>query len=376
MTTTAPVLAAAANAPKALWYLTRGSGTVALVLLTASVVAGILTTVRWSSPRWPRLAVEWLHRNVALLAVTFLAIHIITAVADSFAPIGWIDTVVPFRSPYRPLWLGLGAVALDLLLAVALSSLVRRHLSYRVWKAVHWTAYGCWPVAVLHGLGTGSDAREQWMLVLDAVLVAAVVGSVWWRLRVAPPQHAGARALAWMTSALAPLVAAFWVVSGPLQPGWARAAGTPAALLHQANASQSSASSGTAAAALPAAVNPFSAPLTGTLQESTQGSGAVTVDLQARLSTAQPLHLDVTMHGAPAASGGIIIQDGKIQLGPINRPDDYSGEVDDLKGDTISGRVRDGAGRALDVVVNLSAGRRSTAVTGDVTASAVGGEDR
>jgi methionine sulfoxide reductase heme-binding subunit len=156
------VLAAAGPSP--LWYLTRATGAVALLLLTASVVLGILGAVRFGSPRWPRFLTAGLHRNLSLLVLALLAVHILTAVLDSFAPIGLKDAVVPFVSAYRPLWLGLGALAFDLLLALAATSLLRRRLGYRAWRSVHWLAYGSWPLALTHGLGTGSDAKVGWML--------------------------------------------------------------------------------------------------------------------------------------------------------------------------------------------------------------------
>jgi len=90
----------------ALWYLTRGAGLVSLVLLTASVVLGILQVQRWAGEGWPRMVIAGLHKNISLLVLVFLSLHIVTAVADGFAPIHWISVVIPFTSSYRPLWLG------------------------------------------------------------------------------------------------------------------------------------------------------------------------------------------------------------------------------------------------------------------------------
>ena len=145
--------------PSAYWYLARGTGAVALVLLTASVVIGILGSVRFAAERWPRFAIDAVHRDVSLLVLAVLVIHIITSVLDGFAPITLLDGVIPFNSPYRPLWLGLGTLSFDLLVAIAVTSVIRRRLGYRAWRAVHWLAYASWPVAVLHGLGTGSDTK-------------------------------------------------------------------------------------------------------------------------------------------------------------------------------------------------------------------------
>ena len=93
---------------KTYWYLTRASGAVALILLTLALVVGIAAIGRVSTRRWPRFAIDGLHRTSSLLAIAFLALHIVTAVLDSFAPISLVDAVVPFAGTYRPLWLGLG----------------------------------------------------------------------------------------------------------------------------------------------------------------------------------------------------------------------------------------------------------------------------
>ena len=171
-----------AHASKLLWYLTRGSGLVCLVLLTASVVLGIATTVRVSAPRWPRFVIAALHRNVSLFVMVVLVFHITVAVMDSYAPIGWVDAVLPLHSSYRAIWLGLGALSLDLLLAVIITSLLRDRLGYRRWRLVHWAAYASWLSAVVHGLGTGSDTKTSWVLILTIACVISVVGALGLRL--------------------------------------------------------------------------------------------------------------------------------------------------------------------------------------------------
>jgi predicted ferric reductase len=167
---------------QALWYLSRGSGIVVLLLLTLAVVAGIATSGRWSTRRWPRFVVQGLHRNLSLLATVFLAVHISSTVLDTYVNIRWVDAVLPFRASYHPLWLGLGAVAFDLFVALALTSLIRSRLGYRTWRAVHWLAYGCWGFGLLHGLGIGSDRHQTWMLSLYAACAAAVAAATLVRL--------------------------------------------------------------------------------------------------------------------------------------------------------------------------------------------------
>src|SRR6202035_5589779 len=156
----------------------------------------------------PRLVRAGLHRNLSLLAVAFVAVHVLTSVLDPFAGIGFISAVIPFTSPYRPLWISLGAIAFDMLLALVISSLIRSRMSYRAWRGVHWLGYACWPVALWHGLGTGTDSRLSWLLLLDALCVAAVAAAIWWRLSLGTPRLGRTAALAGL--ALLPAVAALF----------------------------------------------------------------------------------------------------------------------------------------------------------------------
>jgi predicted ferric reductase len=160
----------------ATWMLTRASGAVSLLLLTAAFALGIADVARWRSRTWPRFAVDALHRNLALTALAFVALHVVTTVLDRFVHIGLLAAVVPFSNSYKGFWLGLGAVAFDLFLALIVTSLLRRRIGLRAWRAVHWAAYACWPVALAHALGTGTDASRPWMLGL-AIGCTAVIGA-------------------------------------------------------------------------------------------------------------------------------------------------------------------------------------------------------
>ncbi len=169
-----------------LWYLTRGAGAVSLLLLSAVTVLGVLSVARFESAGWPRFVTTGFHRNLSLLAVVFLGLHIVTAVADPYTSLGWATALIPFASSYRTLWLGLGTVAFDLLLAVLLTSLLRGFVGHRAWRAVHWLAYGCWPIAVAHGFGTGTDRLSAWMLAVGLACVLAVGWAVYMRFSLAP----------------------------------------------------------------------------------------------------------------------------------------------------------------------------------------------
>ncbi|HVX19048.1 MAG TPA: ferric reductase-like transmembrane domain-containing protein [Acidimicrobiales bacterium] len=185
----------AAIGGQAMWFLVRGSGIVSLLLLTAGTALGILTSQRWSlTRRIPRFVVGDLHRNLSMLAVAFVALHVVTTIVDGFVPIRWISAVIPFTSWYRGWWLGLGALASDLFLAAAITSAFRRRPPYRAWRTIHLAAYASWPIAVAHSLGTGTDRGEGWMLMLVALCMALIAGLAAWRafdrlrpLRTRPP---------------------------------------------------------------------------------------------------------------------------------------------------------------------------------------------
>ncbi len=166
----------------ALWYLGRGSGIVSMLMLTVVVALGIATRARQGLPGLPKFAVAAVHRNAGLLAVTFLFVHVVSLVLDPLAQLRLVDVVVPFLGSYRPMWLGLGTLALDFMVAIVVTSLLRARLGTRVWRAVHWLAYACWPVALLHGLNTGSDSGRLWSRALNGLCVVVVGAALAWRV--------------------------------------------------------------------------------------------------------------------------------------------------------------------------------------------------
>jgi len=188
----------------ALWYASRATGVVTLVLLTAVVVLGMMVNRQGRLPGLPRFAVTGLHRNISLLSVVFLAIHVLTAIADPYVTIGLAATVIPFASPYKPLWVGLGALSLDLIAALILTSLARSRISRRAWRGIHWLAYAAWPFAVLHSLGSSTDMHSGVMLGLLTGCVLAVCAALAWRLsraaREVPRAGRAAAALTQMSS--------------------------------------------------------------------------------------------------------------------------------------------------------------------------------
>lgn len=218
------MLLAAAN-PRALWYLTRGTGLVLLVLLTLTVALGVAQLARYARPGLPRFVIAGLHRNASLLAVALLVVHILTAVADPYVPIRLVDAVIPFIGRYRPFWLGLGALAFDLVIALVVTSLLRERIGHRLWRAVHWGAYACWPAAVVHGLGTGTDARLGWVQLLYVLCAVAVLAALAWRLTSRwTSAPTGRRLTVALGAAVLVAIVAAWTAQGPLHSGWARRA--------------------------------------------------------------------------------------------------------------------------------------------------------
>lgn len=210
-----------------LWFLARGTGIVAFVLLTVTVVLGIVTSLRWQTRNVPRFVIELVHRNVTALVLVFIAIHVATVVIDGFVPISWWSVVIPFTSSYRPIWLSLGTLGLDLLIAVAVTSWLRHRVGFRVWRFLHWSAYASWLFVLVHGLGTGTDTRETWALLVEGACAVSVVVAIWLRI-AAQKQPTRARSAALVASVLIPLVLAVWVLVGPLAPNWSQHADAPA----------------------------------------------------------------------------------------------------------------------------------------------------
>lgn len=164
-----------------LWYFGRGSGVISLVLLTVVVALGIGARSGRTPFGLPRFAVNLLHRNAALTAIIFLAAHVLSLLLDPLAPLTIFDVIFPFTGDYRPFWQGLGSIGLELIVAILLTTLFRHRLGARGWRAVHWLAYLCWPVALAHGLGTGSDNGTWWLWTITMACLVAVAVAIAWR---------------------------------------------------------------------------------------------------------------------------------------------------------------------------------------------------
>ena len=213
--------------PQLIWYVARASGVICMALLSLSVALGIGSSTRLSSPGWPRFVTQALHRNVSLFVLVLLGVHVGAVILDDYVTITIADAVVPFTSTYRVVWLGLGTVASDLLVALVLTSLVRHRIGHGTWRAIHWTAYACWPLALVHGLGTGSDAGKGWSVWFTIACLLLVLLALTWRIVEGWPRRPVARTGAVLVTACVVAVVFTWAKQGPLAPGWSKRAGTP-----------------------------------------------------------------------------------------------------------------------------------------------------
>ena len=365
------VLATVGHGSTALWYLTRATGLVSLILLSATVVLGTIASVGWTTDRWPRFLSQSVHRNLSLFCIALIGVHIVTTVGDGYVPIGLADAVIPFRSPYRPIWVGLGAVAFDMLLAVAITSALRRHIGVAAWRGVHWLAYACWPIAVVHGLGSGSDARLPGAVIVFVLCTASVAAAVAWRLATG-----WARSVTWrlgcaVAGAAVLVVLIAFAAAGPLRPGWSHRAGTSSALMAQlsgsASASYSSAPTSTrpSTSAPPATgipATPFDTTVSGTVVTSPPNSDG---DVEVILSHAAGRHVRAPpgAHHRPRR---------QRRCRPAAQRSDLwrsEGEVTALDGSSIGALVTGQTG-SFNLTMNLSLNPGAGTVAGQISGGA------
>lgn len=352
----------------ALWYATRATGVVSLVLLTGVVALGVAGSLRLRSDRWPRFLVTGLHRNLTLLTLVFLAGHIVTTVLDSFTPIALPSAFVPFISSYRPIWLGLGAVAFDLLIALTLTSLLRARIGYRKWRSLHWLAYAAWPVALTHGLGTGSDARFGWMQAVTVGCVLVVAAALARRLYGSPAAPA-ARILAASGAACVLLIGAIWYTGGPGAKGWAARAGTPSALLGHSTKTLAAVAAPPQHQAVDLPAAPFSTQLDGTIASAVEsGTGLVRLDIRARTFGAVNGRLWIRLQGSPLDGGGVAMSSSGVAFGPTSAPDEYVGRITALQGSELALSLHDAQGRAVSLDALLKVDQATRRVTGTLRA--------
>ncbi len=351
--------------PHALWYLTRMSGVVLLGLLTVTVVVGVLGPMQVRARWWPTFATSSFHRDVSLLAVALLGVHVATTVADGYVPISWRDAVVPFLSPYRPVWLGLGTLGLDLLLALVVTSLLRRRVGLRTWRAVHWAAYASWPVALVHAFGTGSDARSALLQLVAVACTTVVVAAIVTRLLTATVS--GRTRTAGVAAVVAtPLLLTTWAGSGPLAAGWSTRAGTRT-VAASAGVARTAAHPAPARSFRPAAFGfPLTATVTGTLTRASAGPGHPLVDLRGFLSGTAAGTIALRFDGVNGAAALGRAPRVGVYLGPVGDPTRLWGGLVHTAGDTLTLRLWDHARTRYDALLRIAVSADGARWTGSL----------
>jgi len=307
------------------WDIARIGGFTAYGLTLASVVIGLVLSMKVKSPRFPRFVTNELHRFVTLLAVVFMVVHGIAVALDPFIKLGPVELLVPFASHYRPVWMALGITGGYLLLAVYLSERIRSRIGYSWWRRLHTLAFVVYLFATIHGLGTGTDSRTPWAIALYAGGALVVGGLLVYRLW--PTGAVGRlRPTVLLGSALAIVAVSAWAWRGPLAPGWAAAAGGAATTKLPAAAEVAGAVA--RPVSTPERITlPFQAALQGTVTQTKTDGGTLVIDatlngavagrLRASIPLARddapaPLTLTVDPSGATCVGTLTSARDGRL----------------------------------------------------------------
>ncbi len=304
------------------WEIARAGGFMAYGLLTASVAIGLIVSLKWRSPRWTRFITTELHRFVTLLSLVFTALHTLMVAIDPFIKFSPLEVLVPFVSHYRPLWIALGIIATYLAIAVYFSERIRPFVGYAWWRRFHYLSFIVFALALIHGIGTGSDVRTPWAIglyVTSVVLIGALI-----LVRAFPPTTEPAHPLPAAAAVVAILAVGLWAWTGPLQPGWNsianNAQGSGGAIVNPAGATPAS---GGAESPQPSATpfvrQPFADTISGQLVQSVDGSVALTAILRSsgdRLT----LRFPSAPGGQPTIEGAtvsLLAPNGDTCTGPI-----------------------------------------------------------
>lgn len=332
------------------WDTARAGGFAAYLLLTAAVAVGLVLRNRWQTARWPRLITNELHGYLSLLALVFIAVHVVAVLVDPFTRFGFAEVFVPFASHYRPIWMGLGIVALYLLLAVWVSSRLRARIGFRMWRAIHALAYGVYLAATVHGLGTGSDTRTAWAPAIYAFSILLVGGLTARRLLVPVSASQTPRPVLAALGAAVVVSVAIWSSVGPLASHWgARAGGEP-------GDRQAVGPPVVARALSPVpsgeVATPFGATFAGRVTiRSAEESDSETIRIDGALHGGTRDHLEIYLRGVPLETGGVALQQSRVRMGTATPL--YQGQIVGLRGSDLVASVQSTT-RRLRLLISLS----------------------
>jgi len=346
------------------WDTARAGGFASYLLLTAAVSVGLVLRNRWQTARWPRLITNELHGYLSLLALVFIAVHVVAVLVDPFTRFGFAEVFIPFASHYRPIWMGLGIVALYLKLAVWVSSRLRARIGFRTWRAIHTLAYGVYLAATVHGLGTGSDTRTAWAPAIYASSILLVGGLTARRLLVPVSARETPRPMLAAFGAAVVVSVAIWSSIGPLASHWGARAGG-----EQGNR-RAAGRLGVARALPPIpsgeVATPFGARFVGRVtirsaeerdsetEESDSETGESdpeTIRIDGALHGSTRDHLEIYLRGVPLETGGIALQQSRVRMGTTTPL--YQGQIVGLRGSDLVASVQSTT-RRVRLLISLS----------------------
>ena len=347
------------------WDTARAGGFAAYILLSVAVSVGLVLRNRWQTPKWPRLITNELHGYLSLLALVFIVVHVLAVLVDPFTRFGLAEVLVPFVSHYRPVWMGLGIVALYLLLAVWLSSRLRTRVGYETWRRIHVLAYGVYVAATIHGLGTGSDTRSVWAPIVYASSVVVVGGLAARRLLVPAARGQRRRPVLAAVGGGVIVLTATWAVVGPLAAHWgARAGGITgnrAVISAQAGRRLSEKVN---RAGLGAVRTPFRARFNGTMDvQPVDAAGRVTIRIDGALRGDTRDHLEIYLLGVPLEDGGVAMERSRVRMGAQTAL--YHGQIVGLRGSQLVAALHS-ATQDVGLAVDLDLSRADGVVTGTI----------
>lgn len=358
-----------------LWYISRSAGFVGLALLGLIGILGIVTAGNFHFRRGSRFVTPEVHRSLSLLAVVILTIHVGAAILDKYSRIGLKDVFLPFVSQYRPIWIGLGAVAVDLGIAVLITSLLRVKMGYKSWKTLHWLSYPIFALSVIHGLGSGSDSpilfgKIIYVLVGGSLLVAILI-----RLASFKDLVPMRKALMGAITVSVPAMIVFWAAIGPFTSSWPTRAqgGLNQAILASDQISNSSSSHATAAKSKVSVIDikpGYSSTWNGKLDESPPNSqGEIAIRLLGGLSSSNGYELSIVLIGFPQ-DGGVAMASSIVEVASTSGNSIvYRGTVSTLNGSTIVCSMTSPNGNPVTLTATLNLSNSGNTFTGTVTAS-------
>jgi DMSO/TMAO reductase YedYZ heme-binding membrane subunit len=356
------------------WDTARAGGFAAYILLSLAVSVGLVLRNRWQTPKWPRLITNELHGYLSLLALVFIVVHVLAVLVDPFTHFGLAEVLVPLVSHYRPVWMGLGIVALYLLLAVWVSSRLRSRIGYGMWRRIHVLAYGVYVAATIHGLGTGSDTRSVWAPIVYASSVVVVGGLAARRLLV--PAARGQRrrpALAAVGGGIV-VLATVWAVAGPLAAHWgARAGGVTGRRSSVSTQRAQSLTTKLTRARSGTVRTPLRASFRGSMDvQPVDASGRLTIRIDGALRGGTRDHLEIYLQGVPLEEGGVAMERSRVRMGAETAL--YHGEIVGLRGSQLVASLHS-ARQDIRLAIALDLSRADGSVSGTVLGTSAHGRE-